>query len=63
MFVLLNKSKIQFLKKSFWFIIVLIVILYQLQFYIFPVSIRYDNYGVKVNEVLYFEESKAIKKY
>lgn len=47
-------------KKSFW--IIVIVILYQLQFYIFPVSLRYNNSGVKVNAVLSFEESKAIKK-
>ena len=50
-------------KKSFWiiFVCMLLAVFYQIQFYIFPVSIKYDKYDVKVNATLTSEESKNIK--
>lgn len=53
-----------FKKKSVLIIVIfaLVVILYQIQFYIFPVSIKYNKYGAKVNVVLTAAESKNIKK-
>ncbi len=50
-------------RKSFWIIVVclFLAVFYQLQFYIFPVSIKYDKYGVEVNAALTAEESKNVK--
>ena len=52
-----------FKKKSVLIIVicVLAVIFYQIQFYIFPVSIKYNKYGADVSAVLTAEESKNIK--
>ena len=52
-----------FKKKSVLIIVicVLAVIFYQIQFYIFPVSIKYNKYGADVSSVLTAEESKNIR--